>query len=752
MVVGEAPSPFSRDYKEAFSGKTKEILDSLLKELQISRNEMYITTASKCPTVDSIEKKNLKICAEKYLCKEIKMVKPKFILILGASALYAVLKKTGIQKRQGEIIEQDGITYFISLHPSVLLRKSHLYPHMQADFVRFRKHMQGERPGGELNFSNVTTFQELDKALTYLESLQSVCYDLETTGLNPRKDSILCIALGDHQKQFLIWNTEGEFKDRSKELQSKLTSFFKRCTNLVAHNGRFDNQFLKQQFGISLNQTIDTMLAYYLLQEKPPHGLKPVCKMLFNAPDWDKGIAKPFDLQKNSFTEVAIYTAYDIYYTSLLFQHTIQKLEQQPRLYRFYEKLMLPASKLMEVMETEGVTIHKAKHQALAITYSDEIGALERRMREIFSEPEINFNSPAQVAVLLFEKLQLPIKGLTPKGKYSVSESVLKQVLTETQHPGLSLLMEYREKTKLLQFLKNWEEHFEEEDGDLVKIHPNFLLHGTVTGRLSCRNPNLQQVPRDINIRSLITAPKGYVLIEADYSQIELRIIAHLANELKMIQAYNRGEDIHTITASTILNIPLDKVEKADRKKAKAVNFGFMYGMGAKKFQEYARDKFETIFTLEESLAFRRKFFQLYPYILQWHEHQRILVRSLQYVENLLGRKRNLPEILSYDEGLIHEAERQAVNSPVQSFASDLTLLALTRLQKAYPHDIKPVGLVHDAILFCVPENNIDSGIKLVKEFMLCEDYLEHGWGVELKVPLDIEIKVGDWGVGKIHE
>src|SRR5690606_14773348 len=209
---------------------------------------------------------------------------------------------------------------------------------------------------------------------------------------------------------------------------------------------------------------------------------------------------------------------------------------------------------------------------------------------------------------VLYGDLGLPVVALTKSGKPSTSSEEALPYIVDT-HPIVGTLLRYREQLKLAQFIASWKEHIRPETR---RMHPTFKLHGTVTGRLSCEEPNLQQVPRDPTIRALITAPPGWVLVEADYSQIELRVAAVLSRDETMRRVFQTGGDIHTTTAMTITGLPEAQITKEMRKRAKAVNFGFVYGMGATKFRQYARVKYNVDLTEEEAQHFRERFFELF--------------------------------------------------------------------------------------------------------------------------------------------
>jgi len=237
----------------------------------------------------------------------------------------------------------------------------------------------------------------------------------------------------------------------------------------------------------------------------------------------------------------------------------------------------------------------------------------------------------------------------------------------------------------------------------------------------------------------------------ADYSQIELRIAAMLANDNAMLDQYSKGEDIHLNTAVKMTSKAPDQITKEERKKAKAVNFGMVYGMGAKKFVKYSFESYEVRITLEEAEAARNLFFKGYPKLIPWHNRQRRLAHRYKAVRSPLGRLRHLPDITSADEMVRQEAERQAINSPVQSTASDLMLASLVQLHKILPQKhIKIVGTVHDSLLFEVNEDYVDKYAPVVKEVMEDLDRVKHTFGADITVPIIVDIEYGShWGEGK---
>jgi DNA polymerase-1 len=445
-----------------------------------------------------------------------------------------------------------------------------------------------------------------------------------------------------------------------------------------------------------------------------------------------------------------------------LYHRFREELKQQPRTARIFVKLMMPASNVLTRMELRGIYVNQDR---LNMRYEEAMGRLNGyrkymlkylpdeyrpnygQARQESPRDLINFNSPKQVGDWLFNYLELEILEETKTGQPSTKESVLLQL--SKKHPAVKALLQFRKWQKFMStYLTPWK--YEAVD-ERSRIHTTYKLYGTVTGRLSSEGPNLQNVPRDPFIRGILGAPPGWQFVEADYSQIELRIAAVLARENRMLREFLTGKDIHRTTAATIMGSHPRDVTPEQRKMAKAVNFGFLYGMGAKKFVDYALEKYDVEVTLEEAQDFRDQFFTNYPKLLPWHERQRRLAKRYERVQSPIGRVRHLPNVHSQDKHVRADAERQAINSPVQSFASDLMLLSMVRLDAVLPsRTARIVGTVHDQLLFQVRNESVAEVVPIIRSQM--ENVpLKKTFGIELPVPIEVEIKVGQhWTEGEV--
>lgn len=280
------------------------------------------------------------------------------------------------------------------------------------------------------------------------------------------------------------------------------------------------------------------------------------------------------------------------------------------------------------------------------------------------------------------------------------------------------------------------------------KVHPSFRLDNTVTGRTSSQNPNAQNFPKRgqtaKDFRQIFIPSEGFVFIEADLSQAELRIAAWMANDKSMLKIYRDGGDIHTATAAGVMNIPVEQVTKEDRQKAKAINFGFLYGMWWTKFRDYAKTDYGVSFTPKQAEAIRNRFFDLYPALETWHKTMRSFVREHGYVRALHGALRRLPSIKSDDDKIKQETERQAINAPVQRFASDLGVLALARFDRDCPKDrMRPIAFIHDAVVIEARLDSVDEAASALKWYMQ-HNPLEELFDLEIPLPICSDVSVGN--------
>lgn len=558
--------------------------------------------------------------------------------------------------------------------------------------------------------------------------------DIETTGLNRYKDKITWIGVGlakdlesDLAKTLIYDGSKPQDMERFRKLCTRLREH---RIKVILQNGKFDTLFMEHHEGVKLPISEDVMLmgtAYDLVAE---HGLKKMAKTYLGVADWD---IKKKDKLGGDEDVVVPYLKLDLQYTWELFQYFSHRMTEQQR--KLYTKLLRPAYRAYRDIERNGLYLDLDMLEEIKKKYNAEEARL---LAELKSHHDINWNSSAQVAKVLFEIEGMPVISKTGKGAPSTAAEVLGK-LTMKGYELPKLLLQYKDAaTRNKMFLNRWADDCYES-----RIHPNFNLTNVVSGRTSCNSPNLQQVPRTKDIRGLFNGAPGMILFEADYSQLELRIAAHYANDQTMLRIYNENGDIHTETARLFTNGR--EPTKEERNKAKAVNFGFLYGMQAKKFVEYALNSYGQTFTLQEATHIRELFFAKYSRLLPWHKEQEYLCEMQGGVSNLFGRFRRLPDINSSNKWERAGAARRAINTPVQGSGSDLLISAVTQINKELKGVAWVGATVHDSIIGECQIEDKDFVDATIRRIMAHPKVLDD-FGVTLKVPLDVDIGWGPWG------
>ena len=368
-----------------------------------------------------------------------------------------------------------------------------------------------------------------------------------------------------------------------------------------------------------------------------------------------------------------------------------------------FNEIELPLVDVLRSMEELGIKINKNEVKKLLTKYNKELKVLEKKIYKEAGE-EFNINSPQQLSKILFEKLDIEPRGrATKSGLHSTRAEKLQELKEE--HSIINLIIKYRESFKIKSTYL--EPLFKLGD----RVHTTFLQTSTATGRLSSQNPNLQNIPSVV--KKVFIASSGYELVSLDYSQIELRILAGLSNDPKMLKAFKADQDIHRLTASQVFDIPLDKVTSEERNMAKTLNFGIVYGMGAVAFARSSG------LSRKEARHFIEEYFSDFKKIKKWQEEVKERARKNGYVENLNGRKRWLPAITSTNKFLSSEAERAAINMPIQSLAADIIKLAMIKVHQQYKNDdVRLLLSIHDELLFEIKSDKVNSVVKKITQIM----------------------------------
>ncbi|EJG1888216.1 DNA polymerase I [Vibrio parahaemolyticus] len=427
------------------------------------------------------------------------------------------------------------------------------------------------------------------------------------------------------------------------------------------------------------------------------------------------------------------YAAEDADVTLRLHNRLFANIEQNEKLKSVYEEIEMPLVPVLSRIERTGVLIDDMKLSAQSVEIAARLEELEQKAYEI-AEQEFNMNSPKQLQAILFEKMGLPVVKKTPSGTPSTNEEVLQELALD--YPLPKLILEYRGLAKLKStYTDKLPKMINPSTG---RVHTSYHQAVTATGRLSSTDPNLQNIPirneEGRRIRQAFVAPAGYKVLAVDYSQIELRIMAHLSGDQALLDAFRDGKDIHAATAAEIMGVSIDQVSSEQRRRAKAVNFGLIYGMSA-----FGLAK-QLGIPRGEAQAYMDKYFERYPGVMQYMEDTRSAAADKGYVETIFGRRLHLPEIKSRNGMRRKAAERAAINAPMQGTAADIIKKAMLLVDQWIQEEgngrVKLLMQVHDELVFEVEESSLSEIESKVQKLMES--------AAELKVPLVAEAGHGD--------
>lgn len=575
----------------------------------------------------------------------------------------------------------------------------------------------------------------LKAVLEDLSKQKELCFDTETTQINPMAAQIVGLGIGYREDK--IWYIP--FNDRlsSELLIEHLKPLFENPQiGFYGHNIKYDLHIMKN-IGIDVkNISGDSILLSYLLTPNlRQHSLddlslqhfnfkKVSIKELIGAGKKQKSMAD-IDIQT-----VADYCGEDVLMTMKLKTLLEEKVKDED-LFSVYQDIELPLVKVLFDMERKGIFVDTKELKDLSQSLNHKLTHLEQEAYQLAGE-EFNLKSPKQLGVILFEKLQIPPTKKTKTG-FSTSAEVLEEI--EEAHPIIGKIIEYR----LLEKLRSTylESLVEDTFDQTLRIHCSFNQTITATGRLSCQSPNLQNIPvkteqgREIR-KAFKPQQKGWSFLSADYSQIELRLLAHYCEDPHLVYIFKNHGDIHTSTAAKIFQLPLDQVSSEQRSFAKAVNFGIIYGQ-----QAFGLSK-QLKIGVKDAKEFIEAYFKEYPKVAEYLEACKKEAEEKRYAISLFGRKRPLHEINSKNKLLKQAAERLAVNSPFQGTNADIIKIAMIKIHNRLLDENKKSFMIlqiHDELVFEVEDSEIEEVSKLVKSTM--ESI------ITLKVPLIVDIKIG---------
>ncbi len=601
------------------------------------------------------------------------------------------------------------------------------------------EHGSGSDDVGKGEYETILTQSALDKWLKRLKQAELFAFDTETTSLDYMQAEIVGVSFAIEPGKAAYVPLAHDYMDAPKQLsRDKVLQQLKpilegETPKIIGQHIKYDMNVLSR-YGIHIKQVAyDTMLESYVLNSTATRhdmdslALKYLGYKTVHFEDIAGKGAKQLTFNQIDLQQAAPYAAEDADITLRLHNTLWQQLSEQDKPRQVFEDIERPLIPVLHEIECNGVLVDVGMLE-------QQSGELEKKMQQIQKKvykeagEEFNLGSPKQLQAILFEKLQLPIIKKTPKGQPSTAEDVLQELAND--YPIPRLILDYRSMHKLK---STYTDRLPEQvDADSGRVHTSYHQAVAATGRLSSSNPNLQNIPirsaEGRRIRQAFIAPRGYQVVASDYSQIELRIMAHLSADPGLMKAFAEGEDVHRATAAEVFGVALDKVSSDQRRSAKAINFGLIYGMSA--------------FGLAKQLGVERRvaqeyvdlYFDRYQGVKNYMDETRERAREQGYVETVFGRRLYLPDIKSRNAQVRQYAERTAINAPMQGTAADIikrAMIDVSHWMHSSKADMKMIMQVHDELVFEIKTAQVEKYIKEIEQRM-CN-------AATLSVPLVVE-------------
>lgn len=593
-------------------------------------------------------------------------------------------------------------------------------------------------------YETVLKQKDFDKWIKKLKQSELFAFDLETTSLDYMQAEIVgcsfAINAGEAAYVPLAHDYENAPKqlDRNKILQQLKPLLEDNKQNKLGQNLKYDMNVLANYAIEMRGIKFDSMLESYVLDSTGSRhdmdtlALKYLGQNTIHFEDIAGKGVKQKTFNQITLEDAAPYAAEDADITLQLHQTLWAKLQETPSLEKIFTEIEMPLMPVIARMERKGVLLDKGMLEI-------QSGELAIRMGEIQAQTwveageEFNLGSPKQLQTILFEKMGLPVISKTPKGQPSTAESVLQELAHD--YPLPKLILEYRSLSKL-------KSTYTDKlplmiDSNTGRVHTSYHQAVAATGRLSSKDPNLQNIPvrtkEGRRIRQAFIAPKGYKVLAADYSQIELRIMAHLSGDAGLLDAFAKGIDVHSATAAEVFGGNVDEVSKDQRRSAKAINFGLIYGMSAFGLARQLE------ITRGEAQQYVDRYFERYPGVKKYMEETKELAKQQGYVETVYGRRLYLPEINARNAMRRQYAERTAINAPMQGTAADIIKRAMIDLDGVIEKsklDIRMIMQVHDELVFEVPEGIVEEASNIIKNSMVS--------AASLSIPLIVDVGIGN--------
>jgi DNA polymerase-1 len=593
----------------------------------------------------------------------------------------------------------------------------------------------------DVQYETVLTREQLQHWLGRIGAAELTCVDTETTSLDPLAARLVGLSLSVEPFKACYIPLAHRYAGAPDQLPFQETLDALKPWLESPHHRKV-GQHLKYDMHVFANHGVrlagiahDTLLQSYVLEAHRSHDMDSLAERHLQRRTLTYVEVCGKGASQLRFDEVALdrateYAAEDAEVTFELHRALWPRIEAEPALRRIYEDIELPTAQVLYEMERCGVLIDRERLGAQSRELGARIAELEIRAQEAAGQP-FNLGSPKQIGEILFGKLGLPVVKKTASGAPSTDEEVLEKLAEDFPLP--KMLLEHRGLSKLKSTYCDKLPAMADSNG---RVHTHYGQAIAVTGRLSSSDPNLQNIPirtaEGRRIREAFIAPPGHRIVSADYSQIELRIMAHISGDSGLLDAFGKGEDIHRATASEVFGVPLGEVSSEQRRYAKVINFGLIYGMSA--FGLAANLGIER----DAAKTYMERYFMRYPGVAKYMEATRALAKRQGYVETVFGRRLWLPEINSPNGPRRGAAERAAINAPMQGTAADLIKLAMVAVSKwinAGQLGTRLIMQVHDELVLEVPDEEVDAVRTRVPALMSSV--------ADLKVPLLAEVGVG---------
>lgn len=733
FVLAEAPGPQEVTQRENLVGAAGKLLFSALSQVGITREDCALVNAAMCyppkrGNTSTPKDDEIVACSDDRLLPMVKSQDPQLILALGNSAMIGLFgsKGEGIMKERGKVREWNGYTVLPTVHPASMLHGGSAFPDFAADIEAILGLLRGDVI--EVVEPEVVVI-ETEKQLTQLTDLieaQGPCEvacDLETTGLNYLTDTIICMSLSVTGKRAFVVVQKLCTKEHLRRL------FRLGNVTWTYHNAKFDTQFLHTLLGFIVGHDDDTMLKSYALDERQGvHGLKHQASERLHAPDYEGEMRKHLPTKKSSYSLIPKpvlhkYAGYDAGYTRLLSADEDRRMDSEQT--KFYERVLMPASRFLNAMEREGMLVDMKALQKMTITYAESL--LEQE-QGLFDAAGMVFNprSPQQVSDILYNRLHLP-KPRRSKSAAATDKTDLE--FNQHRHKLIPLMQQYRVDHK------NYSTYIVGLGAQVWfdgRVHASYLIHGAVS-RTSCRDPNIQNIPREGPIKEVFYAPDGWEIVWCDFSQHEYHMVAIYSEDDWLREVFMSGRNLHKEMAIEVYGEGYTSEEYVD---TKMVNFGLLFGREAFSLSQQMGN------TPTQAQEIIDGFFARMPKVKPWQQE---IVASVYKGEDMiskLGRYRRFGLITQQN---IKHIRNEILNFYPQSTGSDTALMAGYAAHTSGIYDeswLRPIAFVHDAIGYYIRKGNrhrIGSLVRILEQTP--QDVLE------TDIPFKIDVKVGNtWG------